>query len=120
MPSESRLRRRLGAIGGVLLIGTVLTLGSGNAALAGADAGTYAKGKVITPTASPYISYSNVTECRGFAGGAFIWQSRAQLGTDVATGPVYTVTDGDSTVSLRKVGTYTGSWRCINKAGGTG
>lgn len=111
-------RRVLSRSGGVLLLGTLLVVGTGQVAIAGADAGTIGKGSIITPTASPYVSYSRVTECRGIAGGAYVWQSKATLGTDIAYGPTYTVTDGDSKVTIRKIGTYTGSWRCINKAPG--
>ncbi|WP_334148887.1 hypothetical protein [Microbacterium sp.] len=103
---------------GTLLLAALFAVGSGQVAFAGADSGTTGKGKIVTPTSSPYISYAYVTECRGFGGGAYIWQSKATLGTDVAYGPTYTVTDGDSQVTLRKNGSYGGSWRCINKAPG--
>lgn len=108
-------------IGGYLAIGAlVLTgvVGTSTAAFAGADAGTIGDGYTIYPTVSPFISYAVVTQCQAEPGGTPVaWRYRGEvtLGSAVAYGGTGTVATGDnSAVTLRKVGTYSGTWRCKN------
>jgi hypothetical protein len=102
-----------------MIAGVAILAGTATAAIAaGADPGTTGKGHRYVPDASPYISYVHVTECRGYTGGAYLWQAQAKMGTDTAYGPKYTVTDGDSKLSYSKIGTYYGTWYCKNLAPG--
>ncbi|WP_341360897.1 hypothetical protein V5H98_07310 [Georgenia sp. M64] len=102
-----------------LAAGAAIVAGSATAAIAaGADPGTYGMGHRYVPTASPYVSYTYVTECRGYSGGAYVWQSKTVMGDETAHGPRYTVTDGDSKLTHRRIGTYYGTWYCLNLAPG--
>lgn len=112
LPKRPRLRRRL-ALCGVTL--ALLFTGSVAAYASGADVGTIGDGYTTYPNASPYISYAHVTRCipqLGVPGAAFVVRGKATLGTDIAYGAKATAGDPESLVTIRKVGSYHGSWYC--------
>ena len=111
----SRIGGIVRRVGCAALLGTTMVLGLQSAASAGIDPGTGGSGYTIYPTSSPYISYAVVTSC--YPTTALIAQAKAVLSGVVALGPksVNSV-DGESFVSLRRVGTYSGHWYCMRIA----
>ena len=99
------------------LVGIVVLAGSAAPAFAGAALGATGAGHTYFPTASPYITYAYVDVCHSAGGpyGALGFQGKAVVGNASAFGsknqPVF---DGDSTVTLRVIGSFTArDWFCL-------
>lgn len=109
------LVKRLLVIGAsVIAFGTMITAGSASGAFAHAETGTVGSGYTYFPTASPYHSYAYVTKCHSANGSAPFYQGEAILGTSSALGPRQAFPGPDSTVTLHKIGSYRGTWHCLN------
>lgn len=111
----NHIARRVLAVGAsVMAFGAMITAGSITEAFAHAQTGTVGSGYTYFPTASPYHSYAYVTKCHSANGSAPFYQGEAILGTSSAFGPRQAFPGPDSTVSLHKIGSYTGTWHCLN------
>jgi len=84
-------------------------------AYAGVDKGTGGSGYTVFPSSSPYISYAYVTACHSEGSPVLFYQGKVTLGTTEATGPKQAWPGPESTVNLRRNGSYTGTWRCMAK-----
>lgn len=111
--AAKRARRHMAWVG--VLAGITVGLASISGAYAGADPGTTGSGYTVFPSASPYTSYAYVTMCHSNGYPVLVYEGKARLGTTEAFGPRQSWPGPDSTVTLRRIGSYTGNWYCLAK-----